>query len=90
MGYVVGVGELQAEIILLDDIHGVKHPLVQLVTQRLFRYIEGEVSLVQEHDLARQNMLGLNMQAGPRPPILHSLVFLGISPHSLAEEAQHD
>lgn len=33
---VVGVGVLEAEVVFLDDVHGVEDPLVQLLPQRLF------------------------------------------------------
>lgn len=42
----VGVGVLEAEVVFLDDVHGVEDPLVQLLAQGLFLQ---EVKLLLVH-----------------------------------------
>lgn len=61
----VGVGVLEAEVVFLDDVHGVEDPLVQLLAQGLFLQ---EVKLMLVHHANTERSLDI-MRVRSVPPI---------------------
>lgn len=61
----VGVGVLEAEVVFLDDVHGVEDPLVQLLAQGLFLQ---EVKLLLVHHGNTERSLD-TMRVRSVPPI---------------------